>query len=421
MIRKLAVSLGIVMMISCDTSHHGRDRCEEGMLSASDAVWTHSEGDLQNTKRATGMRIKGCQAGPITKPVVQWAFELGGAGTAAAPVIGDDGTIYITGEYPGEPLGGGWRNAGLMAINPNGTLKWFFHDSLDIGTAIAAIYQKSVAIDQHGILYYAGLNKVIYAITPEDGKVLWSRKSDAPNMGLVNPVIDERRNIYTANDTVFCFKYDGTLRWTFAEDTSLGQCEEIALGEDMIFCSFFRKGVLALDYKGNKKWFHPAEMTSFRAGIIVDESDNIYFKVNSGNIRSVDRYGQVRWYGSAGGGFTALALRGEYLYFGSLSSLYKLDKATGTQITYIGGAMGHYYLESSSPLVDDAGNVFIATSTDYVLGAQNDGQELWHTTLDDLSNLAECYGPLALGHDGTIYVPVFNDISGKVQHLYAIK
>jgi hypothetical protein len=63
------------------------------------------------------------------------------------PVIDDDGTIYIYGEYPGEVTGNGWRNCDILAISPSGTLKWFFSlPNYVPPPALAFLYNRSVTI-----------------------------------------------------------------------------------------------------------------------------------------------------------------------------------------------------------------------------------------------------------------------------------
>jgi outer membrane protein assembly factor BamB len=419
----------LILFFSCE--HERRDSymamyCADSLLSASDAVWSHEEGDLQNTKRATLIRNHGCVTGPTTQPSVQWAFQLGGPGTAAAPVIGDDGTIYIAGEYPGEPTGGGLRNSGLMAISPSGSMKWFFSVHQDIGNATRAGYASSAAVGRDGALYFVGWDSTFYALKP-DGTVKWKRSQIYPSADccapLWAPAIGDNGNIYAGSDTIMCLRPDGHVVWRFYADT-LGFCQRIILGKNLIFCSFQGEGVLALDYSGHEKWFYSTYILNpARAGIIADEDDNIYFKTNSSNLVSISSTGQVRW--RNGGGLSEPALRGDYLYFLYSASLYRLDKNTGTGDTVL-TTTSLDFTDTTSPLIDDNGTIYIVSRffpSLSVMAISKEGMQLWSLTLSQNSKSGS-WGPLGLGRDGTLYVPTedeYPEDPPAVSSLFAIK
>jgi len=387
------------LMYSCGELEEMHLKGSDGELCASDAIWTHGRGDLQNTRRASPIRQKGCFTGPIDTPRVVWSFPIGGPGTEAPPVIGDDGTIYLVGEYPGEPPGGGVRNSGLMAITPAGSLKWFFSCPINIGNAIAAIYAESVALASDGTVYFrCSSDNSINALNPNDGTIKWKYESS----GFTSVAVDKDQNIYSANDTIFCFNPDGSIKWRYFNETPIGYCEEITLSRNYIFCAFYGNGILALDYQGRKKWFYPVDYQDDggKDAILVDEDENIYLKVNSNNIKSWDRKGSLRWEGSVGFfGMTQPALRGNYLYFGVFGGLYKLDKATGKQVEVI-AELPSYVDQEASPLIDDNGVIYMVSGG--ILSAfHDDGQKLWEKKLAYGSYFA---GYPALSSDGTIYL-----------------
>ncbi len=402
------------------------ERCVDGEISASDANWTHGRGDLQNSKRAAGIRQKGCITGPKTIPQVQWSFAIGGPGSEAPPVIGDDGTIYIVGEYPGETTGVGLRNSGLMAVSSSGFLKWFFKCPEDLGpNGIAAVYEQSIALGKDGTLYYDCPDSGLFAIRPEDGLIKWHYK-----VTINSSAVDDNGNIYTGNDTIYCFNSDGSIKWRFVNDTFIGYCSQISLSKSRIFCAFFQYGILALDFNGHKRWFYPVdyENDGGKDGILVDEDENLYLKTNQNNIKSWDRNGNLRWEGSVGfiGGMTQPVLRGDYLYFGAFGALYKLDKLTGTNITVVAEAPA-YLSQFAAPLIDDEGTLFIVSDggpnfDPYMMAASRTGTTtLWTKQITE-ANSTGFHAYLALSPDGTIYFATTNVESGQgINKLYAIK
>lgn len=417
---RLIIFLQMAWCIStCEPSDHKINTCGDGEISATDAVWSHGEGDLQNSKRASDIRQKGCFTGPQTTPQIQWSFDLGGPGTAAAPVIGDDGTIYIVGEYPGTPKGGGIRNSGLMAISPQGSLKWFFSNPVDIGNSFSAIYNKSVSLGTDGTIYIALYDSNFYALNA-DGSVKWSRRL----INHVSPAIDNQEQIYVGKDTVYCIKKDGNLAWKFVDVNLTGELlRRIVLGKRHIYCGFLDKGILALDYLGHKQWFYELDYQNFlQYGILLDEEENLYFKTNDNNIRSVDKNGSLRWTGNVGiiCGMSEPVLRGDYLYFGSFGGVFKLDKKTGTQITTLAALPQGWYVNSyTSPLIDDNGTIYIGSGYGGLTAVTKDGDKLWEIAIPQ-ADQTEFWGYIGLSPEGTLYIATFDDVSQAINRLYAI-
>lgn len=423
----ITLLLTFVFFYACE--HDKRvepERCGDGEISASDAIWTHGRADLQNSKRAAGIRQKGCFTGPKTTPQVQWSFAIGGPGSEAPPVIGDDGTIYLVGEYPGETTGVGLRNSGLMAVSSSGSLKWFFKCPEDLGpNGIAAVYEESVALGKDGTIYYNCVDSGLYAIRPNDGSAEWHYMSNITAMG-----VGANSKIYAGyHDTVFCFNSDGSINWRFVNDGSSGYCSQISLSRNYIFCAF-NNGVMALDYNGHKRWFYPVnyENDGGKDGILVDKDENLYLKTNQNNIKSWDRNGNLRWEGSVSfiGGMTQPVLRGDYLYFGAFGALYRLDKLTGTNITVVAEAPA-YLSQFAAPLIDDVGTLFIVSDggpnfDPYVMAASETGTTtLWTKQITE-ANSTGFHAYLALSPDGTIYFATTNVQSGQgTNKLYAIR
>lgn len=360
---RLFTVLTAVFLLSfsaCDHNGKGPDLCGDGEISAADAVWSHGEGDLQNTKKASAARIKGCLNAPVDTPTIQWSFEIGGGGTGAIPVFAEDGTTYLVGEYPGVPAGGGVRNIGLMAISNSGQLKWFFSKPYDVGPDGTGLFtSRSVSLSTNGVLYIGFWDSTFYSLQP-DGNVIWSFRSDFSFAS--NAVIDKAGNVYCSTDSIFSFSPSGELRWRFGSPDYETACTRLALGKNTIFARYPAKGVVALDYSGNFKWFYPIVGFTGHYGILIDEEDNIYFKVDNSNIVSLDKNGSFRWAGSTGGleGMSEPVLRGDHIFFASFTSLYRVHKDSGNVANLI-ATYPNYIDPDVSPLVDDNGNIVVAS------------------------------------------------------------
>lgn len=427
----IVTCLGLLLLTGCEDHHGGThyETCGDGEISSGDAVWSHGEGDTRNSKRAPGIRAKGCQTGPTTAPELQWKFEMGGTGTGSPPVIADDGTIYIVGEYPGTPPGtGGVRNAGLFAISPDGNMKWFFgRTRVSQFSSGGILYMNSPAIGLDGTLYLGLWDSTFYALNPMDGSVKWQYRTN--ERFSANPVIDGNGLIYVGADTIYCFDPSGAVKWRYSDTSHTGSCRGLALGKTMLVGMFFRDGILALDYKGKKKWFYKEDIFAIRKVLLLDQSENIYCKADDRFLLSLDRSGKLRWTGGAGlGGFTAPVLRGDYLYFGILDVLFKLPSTTGKNsevLTFFDG--GRYMSSESSPLIDDNGIIFV-TVDESIAAVTSEGVVLWDIPIPFAYDSTTIFTDdidfsdyLGLTPDGGLLMASFGTGTESVNRLYYLK
>ncbi|MCB0834684.1 MAG: PQQ-like beta-propeller repeat protein [Bacteroidetes bacterium] len=420
-----------ICLASCDDDQRIRKVCDDDEISAADATWSHGEGDLQNTRRAPELRNKGCIQLSLSKPTLQWSFELGGPGTAAAPVIADDGTIYLVGEYPGEPHGGGIRRLGLMAITPSGSLKWFFERPINIESAIAAYYTSTVALGTDQTVFLTLFDSTIYALNT-DGTTQWLYRSTS---SFTDPAIDKNDRIYSASkDTVFCFYKDGKIRWRSPQPDILSWSTKLVLGKHLILVGLFNQGILALDYNGKKQWLYTVNYgyTGHR-GIIVDEDDNCYLKTGDNNLVSLDRNGHLRWsIGSPGGfGISEQALHGTYLYITLSNALRRINKDTGNSEEVV-ATFPRVFDFDSSPLVADDGAVLAATrftgpisgsipaNIPLVAAVNPTGTVLWSIPILGAEQ-TDFSGYFALTALGEIYLATYSSDPSTINRLYKFK
>ena len=409
--------VSLVLLIafeSCDHDRPGPKPCGDGEIAAADATWSYGEGDLQNTKRAPNLRQKGCFSGPAETPSVQWSLDLSGSGTAGAPVIGDDGTIYLVGEYPGQPKFGGIRDAGLLAINPNGSIKWYLSRPIDV----SIIYAKSVALGRNGTIYCSMWDSTFYALNPADGSVKWSRKG----VFTADPIVDNNGRIYAASDTVFCLNSDGSVAWFYANDTPGDYVSRLVPGRKAIYCGYWHGGINALSFSGNREWFHPVYLDNdLHSGMVVDEDDNLYYKTSYNNIEALDRSGHTKWSVSRGS-MTEPVLWNNHIYFLDAAFLYRIDCKAGFLDSLLAIDDVDLVRFWSSPLIDDSGQLFFVGGSGVLYAYDlDDRQRLWKLTIPNYGP-ADFIGHLGLSAMGTLYVTSYNNVEvTQINRIYSVR
>ncbi len=141
---------------------------------------------------------------------LKWFYTTEDWITDSSPAIGPDGTIYI-----------GSQDKNLYALNPNGTLKWRF-------TTGDEIYS-SPTIGTDGTIYIGSLDNNIYALN-QDGTLKW--RFTTGDSVFSSPVICSEGTIYVgSNDNhLYAITPDGTLKWRFG--TRGGIYSSPAIGRD---------------------------------------------------------------------------------------------------------------------------------------------------------------------------------------------
>ena len=128
---------------------------------------------------------------------VEWTYYI--SNSATSPVIGPDGTIYVTNIF-----------GNLYAVNPDGTSKW----SYDAGP-YTRFANPSVGTD--GTIYAGNTNNNLYALNP-DGTLKWSYTSDGAIWGDVS-IRSVDGTIYFGTDnggSLFALNPNGTFEWKYS-------------------------------------------------------------------------------------------------------------------------------------------------------------------------------------------------------------
>jgi hypothetical protein len=297
---------------------------------------------------------------------LRWIFDVnttGGFYELGPPALGLDGTIYIPASLPN---GAGTFPGGIVAVNPNGTLKWKFSQPAGLGgrTIIAG---PGVGADGnvYAVIDRGGLG--VFSLTPA-GTLRW-------------------------NDATY-FSVYGSLGFEIAFDNARGQLyfqDDQTAGEP--------QGKLwAYDFNGNRRF---SAITTIEAQpVVAPLSGNIYthvFPSNTGNLlRAFSPQGDVLW-NFAGYPTTntiskpdAGADDAAYAVI-NLSSLYAINP-NGTQRWRFQnrGILNDPIVSPQNDLIF-IGGVITYGERGYFTGVGTDGNPRWRVDLPDENGAGE-YG-----------------------------
>lgn len=170
----------------------------------------------------------------------------------SAPAIGADGTIYFVSLYyhPERPAPGP-REIGtqvdyfLSALSPNGKLKW----NLDLS---AHYMSGDPIIGKDGTIYVSGnLDRYVHAVDPA-GNLKWTFRLDRDMSATPAIGVDGAVYVGCFGDGIYAISPDGMQKWKFAVHATRNAP---ALGADgTIYVSSANNNLYALDSHGALKW-----------------------------------------------------------------------------------------------------------------------------------------------------------------------
>jgi outer membrane protein assembly factor BamB len=270
----------------------------------------------------TSMNFGGSSSGEsIPEATNFWVLRFPSAfnSSTAAPAIARDGTIYA-GTFQGK----------LLAITPQGGLKWTFDVNCEI--------KSSPAIADDGTIYFGSRNRRFYALTP-DGKLKWM----FPTGGWV--------------DSSPAIAVDGTIYFGSAD-----------------------KQFYALNPDGSEKWKFPVRAIVDSSPAITADG-TIYFGAHDKKLYALNANGTVRWTFSTGGPIVsspAIGANGSIYFSSTDGNLYSL-KSDGTERWqyHTGG------VTESSPVLDEEGNIYLGVNQNVFQKVSHEGKflKLWPAPL----------------------------------------
>jgi hypothetical protein len=319
-----------------------------------------------NPQRVARSKYKGPQQGKI-----KWTLFMGGK-TTYAPVIGVDGTIYLTATRPGSGYS-------LYAVSPEGQIKWEFNQpEQQFQTSPIITADNSIIL---GTAFQYKPGGILYIIN-SDGSIKWE-KEISTGIYCRGGLIDQDGNLYFTGFTkaegpatihrLYSFNSDGTVRWEISCEDNFNTYSYISMSPDgsTLYVQAEGKYIYAItQIDGAILWRRSSSYTY--SAPIVDSDGNIYTRYDlsgESGIVSYDPVGEVRW---------------------KCNSLSKLSKSNSTLSEYFGEMClnhnGYIYSYQGARLV----------SCDYI------GQKRWLMELPCGSSQGET--PVTCDKDSTIYV-----------------
>jgi outer membrane protein assembly factor BamB len=319
---------------------------------------------------------------------VLWTFDVGLGWeyhySYSSPAIAIDGTIYV-----------GGSKATLLALNPDGSLKW---TSILVPLSGGSV-PSSPSIGQDGTIY-AG-SYVYQCATNPDGSQKWSieifQDSFFTAIGL-----DGKVYFWVSNTNLWSVNPDGTLNWVFWEGE--GSRNSPAIDSDGTIYGGSDK-LYALRPDKTMKWiFEPVDKVNTSLAIGIDHT--IYFGAVGGRFYAVNQDGTLKWSMQVEGGVgsaPSIDVDGT-IYFGSLGNkVYAVNPDGTLKWTFEVGDRVY-----SCPAIGANGVIYFGSYDKKVYAVNADGTLKWsfegdnwfsglHPTLADNGNL------YIVDRDGKLY------------------
>lgn len=322
----------------------------------------------------------------------RWAFSTLSSSVAgnilSSPAIGTDGTVYVgieIGSASSATPGGR-----LMAIRPDGTLKWSFDapDWIDSAPAIAP----------DGTLYFGCWNGRVYAVRA-DGSQAWSFQTGGFIAG--SPALGPDGTVYVGSgDGNLYAILDGALKWTFPAIDWIDSSP--AIGPDgTIYFGCWDNSLYAVTSTGALKWKFTAT-DSISSSPCIAADGTVYVGSRSGTLYAITRDGLLKWMYGVGDIIEASPVIGPegVVYISSLEGRVFAIRADGTEAwRYPRADQPALQPIYATAAVRADGSIILGTNDNAVIALNADGTLRWSTAVGDWADSSP-----AVGADGSIYI-----------------
>lgn len=315
-------------------------------MSLANSAWPKYGRDLRNTS----IQTKG--GTPLPFPQVKWrTYKGSGFGSLGTPTLDEQGNIYV-GDYDG------W----LTVLDQDGNVKWRYFVN-DAGM------DSSAAIGNDGTIYigsYAYYPGQLLALNP-DGSLKWVYEDD---YGIYAPTIAPDGTIYVGGGHyAYAINPDGTLKWRQSGYTFMHP-PAVDIERDVIYFP----GVYAYKPDGQLVWHSDVRGGTF--GPVVDGEGHIYITSYDGYVHAFYPDGTLKWGGpkllpESGTGLS-LGIDGSIIVSCYNGTLYAFDPDTGDLRWEC--VLGSY---TASPCVSSSGVIYCTDETNYIFAVDHKGNLLW--------------------------------------------
>jgi len=317
-----------------------------------------------------------------------WRFKTDGW-VEDSPIIDSDGTIYFGGEFDGLPCY-------LIAINPNGTLKWKYKTG-------GLILGSSPAIAEDGTIYIGSWDDYLYAINP-NGTRKW--RFLAHDNIASSPAIGQDGTIYfgtmSSGYRIYAVNPNGTEKWQYKTGNVI--TGDPAIAEDgTIYIGSQDNYLYAMNPNGTLKWRYKTG-DPVRGPPSIAEDGTIYIGSVDKHLHAVYPNGTMRWKHYVGDEIaTNPSIAEDGTIYGGGNSLWAINPNGTRKWTFNMGSNRH--ITSSSPAISADGTIYFGTNIGEMSGGEiiavnSDGTERWRKMIaGDWVDSSP-----SIGEDGTVFI-----------------
>ena len=218
----------------------------------------------------------------------KWRKSLSDTVYIGVPVIGSDGTIYTDSGLTYYRA----KKFGVIAYNPDGTIKW---NRSDLSTP-------QIAVDNRNVVYLYD-DKTLYALNA-DGTDKWQLSLA---VGEGSPVIAADGTIYIrSSNQVFAVSAIGRLLWTYVAAANISTSLAISADGAIVFADE-EKSLVMLNGDGTVKQQRTLSALPFGSPIIAKDN-GLYFATSDKGILALAADGKEKWSYQTNGSASSLLL-----------------------------------------------------------------------------------------------------------------
>lgn len=349
-------------------------------------------------------------------PKLKWKVFVGGTdydaqkGLASGPVVNQDNIVFVgAGELDG-------KNGQHYSFDAAGKKLWEYAANRKTGLS-------TPVVRGDGTSYVASGGMELLAIKP-DGTLDWKYLTAAGTDG--DPVVTREGTIVYPSEegAVYAFEPTGKLIWKSDIATGPGHADA-AMAQSCTGSLVVggENGFVALDVKtGKPQWKLPVTgMYQAVSSTAVLSAEGTMYGVDGGGVGyAVDvATGKVLWSRAmASGGASCFARIGGTLFVVLIDGkLHAVDAGTGAELWSqpVGYSLTRPVGRISGPVIDGNMRIYINSTDGFVYAFDTTGKQLFRIAASGAARAQLFSGTIAIGYDGTLYVP------GNDGYLYAFQ